>query len=64
MQSQDRYSETRSLQLQLKSVTEKFDVALKNDVQLGLLKPLYHEMRELQIRLDALNNQNSNASKA
>jgi len=64
MQSQDQYSKTTSLQLQLKSVTEKFDVALKKDVQLGELKPLFHEMRELQIKLDALKNQNSNASKA
>jgi hypothetical protein len=64
MQSQDEYSETTSLQLQLKSVTEKFDLAVKKDVHLGELKKLYHEMKELQIKLDALRDQNSNASKA
>ena len=37
MQSQDQYSETTSLQLQLKSVTEKFDLAVKKDVEWGEL---------------------------
>jgi hypothetical protein len=61
MQSQDQYSETTSLQIQLKSVTEKFDLAVKKDAQLGELKLLLHEMKELKIKLDALKNQNSNA---
>ena len=61
MQSQDQYSETTSLQLQLKSATEKFDLAVQKDVQLGKLKLLLHEMKELKIKLDALKKQNSNA---
>jgi hypothetical protein len=34
MQSQDQHSERTSLQFQLKSLTEKFDHALKQDMEL------------------------------
>jgi hypothetical protein len=64
MQSQDQYSETASLQLLLKSVTEKFDLAVKKDVPLVELKLLFHEMKELKTKLDALKHQNYNASNA
>jgi len=64
MQPLDHYTETTSLQLQLKSVTEKFDLALKKDVQFIELKLLFHEIKELQIKLDTLKNKNSNATNA
>ena len=63
MESTHQYSEKESLQIQLKSITDKFDVAVKKDVQLRELKILFHEMKELQIKLDALENRNSNPLK-
>jgi hypothetical protein len=62
MQSNDQPSETTSLQLQLKSVTEKFDRAIENNVQLGVLRELYHEMKEPTNKLEAQKKQSSNAS--
>ena len=44
MQTQDQRSVAASLQHQLKTISEKFDLAIKNDVPLGELKKLFHEM--------------------
>ena len=54
MQTLDQQSKTASLQLQLKTISEKFDLAIKNDVPLSDLKKLFHEMKELKMQLDAL----------
>jgi hypothetical protein len=54
MQTLDQQSKTASLQLQLKTISEKFDLAIKNDVPLNDLKKLFHEMKELKTQLDAL----------
>jgi hypothetical protein len=54
MQTLDQQSKTASLQLQLKTISEKFDLAIKNDVPLSDLKKLFHEMKELKTQLDAL----------
>jgi hypothetical protein len=46
--------EINSLQNQLSSLTEKFDLALSNNVNLGDAKKLFHEMRILQARIEVL----------
>jgi hypothetical protein len=53
--------EINSLQNQLSSLTEKFDLALSNNVNLGDAKKLFHEMRILQARIEVLSNINSPA---
>jgi hypothetical protein len=60
MQTQDQHSVVASLQHQLKTISEKFDLAIKNDVPLGELKKLFHEMKELKTQLDALKKHNAN----
>jgi hypothetical protein len=59
MQTLDQQSKTASLQLQLKTISDKFDLAVKNDVPLGDLKKLFHEMKELKTQLDVLKKQKS-----
>jgi hypothetical protein len=54
MQPPDLSSEILTLQQQLDSVTKAFDLAVKNDMQLGELKTLFHEMKELRVRLNDL----------
>ena len=49
--------EINSLRSQLLSLTEKFDDALTNNVNLGDAKKLFHEMRILQARIDVLSNE-------
>jgi peptidoglycan hydrolase CwlO-like protein len=60
MQPIDLQSEISSLQSQLNSLTEKFDVALAKDVKLIEAKKLFHEMRILQGQIDELHKNNSN----
>jgi hypothetical protein len=55
MQSQDQHSERTSLQFQLKSLTEKFDHALKQDMELGELKKIFHEMKKIKLLLEKSN---------
>ncbi len=59
MQTQDQRSVAASLQHQLKTISEKFDLAIKNDVPLGELKKLFHEMKDLKTQLDALKKHNA-----
>jgi len=49
--------EINSLRSQLLSLTEKFDDALTNNVNLGDAKKLFHEMRILQERIEVLSNE-------
>ena len=51
--------EINSLRSQLLSLTEKFDDALTNNVNLGDAKKLFHEMRILQARIEVLSNKKS-----
>ena len=51
--------EINSLRSQLLSLTEKFDDALTNNVNLGDAKKLFHEMRILQARIEVLSNEKS-----
>ena len=51
--------EINSLRNQLLSLTEKFDDALTNNVNLGDAKKLFHEMRILQARIEVLSNDKS-----
>ena len=57
MQTIELQPEINSLQNQLSSLTEKFDLALSNNVNLGDAKKLFHEMRILQARIDVLSNE-------
>jgi hypothetical protein len=59
MQTLDQHSVTASLQLRLNTITEKFDLAIKNDVPLGELKKLFHEMKELKTQLDVFKKQHA-----
>jgi hypothetical protein len=54
MQPPDKTSEIILLEQQLESITKAFDLAIKNDVQLGELKIIFHEMKVLQARLNDL----------
>jgi hypothetical protein len=54
MQPPDLTSEILLLQQQLESITKAFDLAVKNDVQLGELKSIFQEMKALRSRLDDL----------
>ena len=56
MTTTDLQPEINSLQIQLVSLTEKFDEALTNDVSLGEARKLFHELKSLQERLDVLRN--------
>ena len=49
--------EINSLRSQLLSLTEKFDDALTNNVNLGEANKLFHEMRILQERIEVLSNE-------
>jgi|GEM_PF-5902947 hypothetical protein len=51
--------EINSLQNQLSTLTEKFDHALSNNVNLGDAKKLFHEIRILQARIEVLSNEGS-----
>ena len=62
MQTLDQHSKTALLQHQLKTISEKFDLAVKNDVPLTELKKLFHEMKELKTQLDALKKQHTDFS--
>ena len=55
MQPEDQDLEIASLQLQLQGLKEKFDRAIKSNIELGEIKKIFHEMKKLQIRLDELN---------
>jgi hypothetical protein len=59
MQTIELQPEINSLRNQLSSLTEKFDLALSNNVNLGDAKKLFHEMRILQARIDILSNERS-----
>jgi chemotaxis regulatin CheY-phosphate phosphatase CheZ len=61
MQVMEIQPEINSLQNQLSSLTEKFDLALSNNVNLGDAKKLFHEMRILQARIEVLSSENSPA---
>ena len=54
MQTLDQHSKTALLQHQLKTISEKFDLAVKNEFPLAELKKLFHEMKELKTQLDVL----------
>jgi hypothetical protein len=55
MQPEDQDLEISSLQLQLQGLKEKFDRAIKSNIELGEINKIFHEMKKLQIRLDELN---------
>jgi hypothetical protein len=60
MQTQDQHSVAALLQHQLKIISEKFDLAIQNDVPLGELKKIFHEMKELKTQLDVLQKHDTN----
>jgi hypothetical protein len=60
MQSSDQHSDRSSLQQQLELLTEKFDKALKQDMELGELKKIFHEMKIVKMQLE--NSEGENAS--
>jgi hypothetical protein len=62
MQPIELESEITSLQMQLDSMKEKFDDALRHDAKLIETKKLFHEIRILQGRLDELIKKNSGLS--
>ena len=64
MQTQDQHSVTASLQHQLKTISEKFDLAIQNDIPLGELKKIFNEMKELKTQLDVLNKHDTNTLNA
>lgn len=57
MLSQDQQSEISLLEIQLKSLMEKFDHAVKKDRVLGDVKKLFHELKIIAIRLEQLKEQ-------
>ncbi len=59
METIELQPEINSLRNQLLSLTEKFDDALTNNVNLGDAKKLFHEMRILQARIEVLSNEKS-----
>jgi hypothetical protein len=60
MQTQDQHSVAALLQHQLKKISEKFDLAIQNDIPLGELKKIFHEMKELKTQLDVLQKHDTN----
>jgi hypothetical protein len=60
MQQIDLQTEISSLQTELNTLTEKFNVALAKDVKLIDTKKIFHEIRILQAQLDELHRKNSN----
>ena len=58
MLQEDTQSEMIALQHQFQIMNERFDLSLNNMSDLSETKKLFHELRKLQERLDALNHQN------
>jgi hypothetical protein len=50
-----QYSEVASLQLQLQTIIDKFDRAIKSHLELSELKKIFHEIKKLHVRMDELN---------
>jgi hypothetical protein len=62
MQSSDQHSDPTSLQLQLQLLTDKFDKALKKDMELGELKKIFHEMKKIKMQLEESEEENARGS--
>jgi hypothetical protein len=62
MQSSDQHSDRSSLKLQLQLLTEKFDKALKQDMELGELKKIFHEMKKIKMQLEDSGEENASGS--
>jgi hypothetical protein len=63
MHSSDQPSDISSLETRLKLMTEKFDHAIKKNVELNELKKIFHEMKCLKIQLENLNPLHAEISK-
>ena len=62
MQSSVQHSDPTSLQLQLQLLTDKFDKALKKDMELGELKKIFHEMKKIKMQLEESEEENARGS--
>ncbi len=55
-------SEIETIRLQLKAMSEKFDKAIENDVELKEARKFIHEIKILRERLEQLNRDYGNNS--
>jgi hypothetical protein len=54
MSSSDQNPDINTLEASLKLMSEKFDHAIKKNVELGELQQIFHEMKSLKIQLENL----------
>ena len=59
MKPDEQPCEIASLQSQIESLSAKFDLAIKKDMELAETKKIFHELKKVKERLDELLEKNS-----